>query len=322
MNSHYSRWMESILSHNIINIRHWPGIKNPVSDGLSCMWRNRKWSTTNSSSWSVLPDWEATKGITNNILLVASPNDTPALPLHPLEVQFQGDIFFTPIICHLLGKSASDSVSEWQHAMHQAEGFTINNGKLWRVSTKAHNRVPRTKCQPTANGFQLALECHERNGHFQADLLKLKLKDKYFWPGLDTDCHQACLECSKCKYFGPAVLTGLLHLIRCSKLFELTAGDYLSMPKGKGGYKHLGVYIDTCSGFIWVMKLKSYSMGTSMVGSLRWICLDYAIPHAFMSDGRKHFSCDVVNNYCAEQDIQHITTAKYAPWVSQTTLCT
>ena len=316
MNSHHSRWMESILSHNIIDIRHRPGIENPVADGLSRMWRNRKRSTTDGSSWSVLPDWEAMKGITNDVLSVASPNDTSALPLHPLEVQFQGDIFFTPIIRHLLGKSAGDSVSERRRAMHRAEGFTIDDGKLWRVSTKAHDRVPRTECQPTAKGFQLALECHERNGHFQADLLKLKLKDKYFWPRLDTDCRQACLECSKCKNFGPAVLTGLLHPIRRSKPFELTAGDYLSMPKGKGGYKHLGVYIDTCSGFIWVTKLKSYGTGASTVGSLRRICLDYAIPHAFMSDGGKHFNCDVVNNYCAEQDIQHITTAKYAPWVN------
>ena len=35
-----------------------------------------------------------------------------------------------------------------------------------------------------------------------------------------------------------------------------------------------------------------------------------------MSDGGKHFNCDVVNDYCTEQEIQHITTAKYAPWVN------
>lgn len=88
------------------------------------------------------------------------------------------------------------------------------------------------------------------------------------------------------------------------------------MPKGKGGYKHLGMYINTCSGFIWVMKLKSYSMGASTVGSLHQICLNYATPHSFMSNGQKHFNCDIVNNYCTERDIQHITTAKYAPWVN------
>ena len=50
LNTHHSRWMQSILSHNIIDIRHRPGIENPVADGLSRMWRNRKCTTTEYSS--------------------------------------------------------------------------------------------------------------------------------------------------------------------------------------------------------------------------------------------------------------------------------
>ena len=87
------------------------------------------------------------------------------------------------------------------------------------------------------------------------------------------------------------------------------------MCKGKGGYKHLGVDIDTCLGVCLGHKAESYGTGASTVGSLCW-SLNYATPHTFMSDGRKHFNCDIINNYCTEQDIQHITTAKYLPWVN------
>ena len=38
MSVHHSRWKESILAHNIIAIRHQPGVENPVADGLSRMW--------------------------------------------------------------------------------------------------------------------------------------------------------------------------------------------------------------------------------------------------------------------------------------------
>ena len=31
---------------------------------------------------------------------------------HPLETMFRGDVFFMPIVRHLLGKSAGDSMSE------------------------------------------------------------------------------------------------------------------------------------------------------------------------------------------------------------------
>jgi len=106
MNSHHSHWQEAILSHNIMDIRHHPGINNPIADGLSRMWWNRPCTPANGSSWSVLPDWEASKGIKNDILQIADPPGTPAP--QQLELCFQGDIFFSPIIWHLLGKSAGD----------------------------------------------------------------------------------------------------------------------------------------------------------------------------------------------------------------------
>ena len=172
MNSHHSRWQESILNHNIIDIRHCPGVNNPVADGLSRMWHNRPRTSTDGSSWSVLPDWEALKGIKNDILQVSA---SPGAPAHPLELRFQGDIFFTPIIRHLLGKSAGDSIADCRRAMHRSKGFMIENNKLWRVSSKTSDRVSKTECQPMSSGFQTALNTHEQNGHLGADLIKLKL---------------------------------------------------------------------------------------------------------------------------------------------------
>lgn len=61
--------------------------------------------------------------------------DMPDTLEHPLETKFKGDVFFSPIIRHLLGKSAGDSIPERQCAMHRAEGFMIENDKLWRVRT-------------------------------------------------------------------------------------------------------------------------------------------------------------------------------------------
>lgn len=124
--------MQSILSHNIIDIRHHPGIHNPITNGLSRMWHNCTCSSTDGLHWSVLPDWEASKGFRNDVMSVL---DMPDTLEHLLETKFKGDVFFAPIIRHLLGKSAGDSIPERQCAMHQAEGFMIENDKLWRVST-------------------------------------------------------------------------------------------------------------------------------------------------------------------------------------------
>jgi hypothetical protein len=146
---HHSRWKESILAHNIIAIRNRPGIENPVADGLSRMWDGQKRMDTDGSDWSVLPNWEATKGIVNDILSISYV--PPAL--HPLEACFASDFFFEPIAKHLLGHDAGLTPSERRKATHRATGFTVLNDKLWKTSSKASDHVPKTECIPMAQGF-------------------------------------------------------------------------------------------------------------------------------------------------------------------------
>ena len=305
--------MQSILSHNIIDIHHCPGIHNPIANGLSRMWHNHTCSSTDSSHWSVLLDWEASKGIRNHVVSVL---DMPDTSEHLLETKFKGDVFFAPIIRQLLGKSAGDSIPERRHTMHQAEGFMIENNKLWRVSTQPRDCVLRAEYQPTDNSFKLALQTHQSNGHFSVNALKLHLHNRHFWPGLNTDCCQVCIEYPQCKGFGPAKLNALLQLIWHVKPFDLTAGDYVSLPKSKGGFKTLGVYIDTCSNFVWVLKIKSAGTSSTTLDLLKCICLNYATPWVFMTDGGSHFKNDMVDDFCIDNKIQHIVTPAYTPWVN------
>lgn len=313
MSVHHSRWKESILAHNIIAIRHRPGIENPVADGLSRMWEGRPRTDTDGSHYTVLADWEANKGISNDILSIS---DTQNALRHPLETHFANDIFFTPIIHHLLGKTAGDTPSDKRKAAHRAKDFMIAENKLWKVSNKASDRVARTECIPVDLGFNTALRTHIENGCFGPEHIQLHLRDKYFWPGMLTDCRQAQLECPKCKSFGAPTRNSALQPIRRTHPFQLIAGDYLSLPLGKGGYKTVGLYIDTYSGFVWGSKLKQAGTGKSTINSLKNICMGYASPSTFMADGGSHFDNNEVDTFCEENNILHITTPAYAPWVN------
>jgi hypothetical protein len=283
MSVHHSRWKESILAHNIIDIRHRPGIENPVADGLSQMWRNRKRKLEDGSNWSVLPDWEATKGLHNDVMSIST--SQPILP-YKLEDRFKGDGFFELIVYHLLGHDSGSSISERRRAMHRAQGFIIERGKSWRLSSKATDRVSRTECIPCNEGFALALTTHKATGHFKSiDILKLHLHENYFWPGMDNDCRQVALECPECKHFGPSFHNTLLQPVQHSRPFTLVCGDYLSLPTGHGGFKQVGLYIDVYSGFIWGIKLKATGTAKSTIESLEHIITNYATPDAFMADG-------------------------------------
>ncbi|KAF9456709.1 hypothetical protein BDZ94DRAFT_1118921, partial [Collybia nuda] len=130
------------------------------------------------SNWSVLPNWEASQGIVNDILSISH---IPS-PKQPLEIQFEDDIFFKPIVLHLLGFMAGDTPADRRKAAHRSSGFMIADGKLWKVSSKANDRVARTECIPSSQGFAQALKTHTTNGCFGPDLTQLHLRDKYFWP--------------------------------------------------------------------------------------------------------------------------------------------
>jgi transposase InsO family protein len=312
MSVHHSRWKESILARNIIAIRHRPGVENPVADGLSRMWDGHNRTSTDGSSWSVLPNWEATKGVVNDVLSISYVPPS----LHPLETQFAGDIFFEPIVKHLLGHEAGSTPSERRKATHRATGFIILDDKLWKVSSKASDRVAKTECIPATQGFTQALKAHIANGCFGPEHVQLHLRDRYFWPGMLTDCRQAQLECPKCKSFGATTRNSALQPICRTRPFALVAGDYLSLPTGKGGFKMVGLYIDTYSGFVWGTKLKTVGTSKATIASLKRIFHEYAVPKSFMSDGGSHFNNNEVDQLCKEEQVQHIVTPAYAPWVN------
>jgi hypothetical protein len=61
---------------------------------------------------------------------------------HPLKICFKDNIFFQLIIQHLLGHNAGETISKCKRARHRAEGFMIEDGKLWKVSARADDRAP------------------------------------------------------------------------------------------------------------------------------------------------------------------------------------
>src|SRR6266481_1518051 len=158
-------------------------------------------------------------------------------------------------------------------AQHRAMNFIIDEGKLWRIRTKAKERVAKVKCVPRKEGAKLAAKTHVDNGHFGWDHTRLKLHDKWFWPGMDRDSKEAIAECPQCKNFGPWFINSLLQPIRRHEPFDLVSADYLSLPMGKGGFKTVLLVTDTFSNFVWVYKLKSAGTGKTTLMGLQDLCL-------------------------------------------------
>jgi RNase H-like domain found in reverse transcriptase len=61
-------WQDSILAHQIVDVRHVLGKINVVADGLSQQWEGQTPLESDGSNWTINPDTDKTIRITNDIL--------------------------------------------------------------------------------------------------------------------------------------------------------------------------------------------------------------------------------------------------------------
>ena len=129
-----------------------------------------------------------------------------------LREQFADDPWLSEVVESLTNQDMPNICTRRQ-ARHWAMNFTINDGKLWYTRTKATDRATRVECVPKTKRVELAAKTHEENGHFGWDHTRLKLRDKWFWQGMDRDSKMAITECSCCRNFGPRHINSLLRQI-------------------------------------------------------------------------------------------------------------
>ena len=123
-------------------------------------------------------------------------------------------------------------------------------------------------------------------------------------------------NCPWCKSFGGTHLHALLNPITQQHPFELLVGDYLTLPKGKGGFFQVGLYLDTCIQHVWGYMFKTHSSGKTTLKSLKDIFYNFTAPETFMTDGRTHFTSHEVTEFCSTSGTKTHIVPAYSPWVN------
>ena len=77
----HARWREGVLAHNIIDVRHIPGVTN-IADGISRQYENTLKSGNDGSKWDVDSDWETAAGLVYGVNCVSTSPTTQSLRDH------------------------------------------------------------------------------------------------------------------------------------------------------------------------------------------------------------------------------------------------
>jgi len=316
LNTTHARWRDGVLAHNIIDIRHRPGRLNPVADGISRKFVNLPLKPGDGHEWTVSEDWEARMGLANDVFTVQA--EVASLESHEiLRKRFANERVFADIIDAILEINNGKSLRNRKRAKHKAKNYMIEDNRLWRVGDVSSVRArARLECVTQQEAEALAWDKHRNGGHFRRDNIKSELLDKITSPKLDQSITRAILGCGKCKGFGATHLHSLLEPITRRHPFELMVADTLSMPKGKGGYVKLGLWVDVYSQHVWVTKLKSAATGKSSSTSFDNICNLFTAPETLMTDGGPEFNNKELKEACSMRGTALEIVAAYSPWIN------
>jgi hypothetical protein len=135
LNATHAHWRDGVLAHNIMGVRHVPGVVN-IADGLSRQYEGLTKGHGDGSEWSVSPDLDNITGVVYDMLQVKVSDENAALRNH-----FKSEPVFSQVMDALLEIDHGTRIRERMCARHRALNYSIADGKLWFVSGGTGVRV-------------------------------------------------------------------------------------------------------------------------------------------------------------------------------------
>ncbi|KAI9570671.1 hypothetical protein HD554DRAFT_2007779, partial [Boletus coccyginus] len=109
-------------------VRHCSGTFNTAADALSQMYTGWERTTEDGSTWLVCENWEASRGIVNDLFGVYTNGVVSLLCDH-----FTDEPLFLEVVQAITNHDNHRPECEYNHARHRVEGYQIEDGKLWQI---------------------------------------------------------------------------------------------------------------------------------------------------------------------------------------------
>ena len=154
------------------------------------------------------------------------------------------------------------------------------------------------------------------SGHFGVNKVWMKLKNKYYWPGMRGDIAKYVGSCVACQARAHSNRKpyGYLQNIVVSQIFHVVAIDFVeNLNRTQRGNEHIVVAIDLFSKFVIAMPLTQLNALNTANFILNEIVLRYGPPLRLLSDRGVQFRSDLVRNFLKMLEINQVNTTSYHP---------
>ena len=166
---------------------------------------------------------------------------------------------------------------------------------------------------PKAYRSRALVGCHDDVGH-QGRMRTLSLlRERFYWPGMQTEAMQHVQQCTRCLRRKTPSHVAPLQPIHVTQPLELVHMDYLSLEPSKGNIENVLVITDHFTRYALAYPSKTQTaQATARILWDNFIC-HYGFPEKFISDQGRNFESDLIKELCKIAGVKKLHTTPYHP---------
>jgi transposase InsO family protein len=155
---------------------------------------------------------------------------------------------------------------------------------------------------------------HNDVGHLGRDRGIHILRDRFYWPRMNTDLEEWIHNCDRCiKRKTSTNIRAPLVSITTSQPLELVSMDYLTLEMGKGGFQHILLITDHFTKYAVAIPTKNQTARTTADCLFNGFIVHYGFPKRLHSDQGANFQSSIIKELCKLTGMQKSRTTPYHP---------
>ena len=155
---------------------------------------------------------------------------------------------------------------------------------------------------------------HDDLGHQGRDRTTSLIKQRFYWPAMDSDIQQFVRQCNRCilRKSRQEKSAGLVNIFSTAPM-EIICLDYLSLERSKGGVENVLVITDHFSRYAQAIPTKNQTARTTARVLFDNFIVHYGFPARIHSDQGQTFESNLISELCAIAGVEKTRTTPYHP---------
>ena len=218
-----------------------------------------------------------------------------------------------------IGRYLASENNDWDCNIHRLsqykqyiKDFKLINDRLFYVKDQQNRLyVPRNQREKILKKF------HDNLGHLGLDSILTLIKRRYFWPHLENDVSQHCVNCQTCQVCrqGKAHKTTMVTPVPSVAVpFDRWGIDFVGrVTESKNKNNYIITAIDYATRWLVAKAVKRATEEAVIEFLFSEIYVNYGVPSEILTDRGKAFLGSAVEAFIRKYQIYHLKTTPYHP---------